>query len=253
MPQEFKANAEEAPENENSADSPADSNDTNQTPSPAEDNNKAEDKNDSEQKDRGLADDPRWQEREDDWKKRYNEQEERQTEEMSDLRKELEDKYAPKPKAEDSDIPEWSGMDAENWKKYQKYQKEREDFIRKETRDEINSKSDEERKGMEEATAYANTEIDGIEKDKTLNPDGKEIDRNLLMKFVLDNNLIAADQRWNYKLGFELLKARGQVPTTSKNLQERKNLAGETNSGNSADPAKPFVTTSEELRKDKPW
>lgn len=236
---------------------PADSqpapNDTNQSQSSTEDNQQADNKNDSENEGKDdLAKHPRWIEREGDWKERFNTQEERHTEDMAQLRKDLTPEK-PKPQEGDPEVPSWFGGDTEAYKDYLKEQDARDERIRKQANEDRTSQTTEEQKAVDEATVYMGEQITEIEKDKTLNPDGKEIDKNRLLKFVLDENLRNEKGEWNYKLGYELMKARGQVPTTTKDLTERKNFASQSSSNNSSDPAKPTVTTSEELAKDKPW
>lgn len=252
------AQAGDSTGDDTSADSQSDANNTNQTPSSEEDKSQTDNKNGGD--DDGATDwsklpdintHPRWTEREGDWKDRYNEQEERHEKEMKQAREDL----VPKPKSAegDADIPEWSGMDAKGWKQFQEYQNKRDEAVRQATLKELGTQSEADQKAVDEATKYAHEQIAQIEVDKTLNPYGKEIDKNRLMTFVLDNHLVDSDNKWNFKMGYELMKSRGQVPTTTKDLKARKNLASNTSSDNSADPAKQTVTTPDELAKDKPW
>lgn len=240
-------------ENDNSGDSSPEEKetDTDQTPAPEEDK-----KEEAENKDDGdnLADHPRWKERESDWKKRFNEQEERHTGDISKLREEMEGKIGEvKPKPEIK-IPSWFGGDEDQWKSYQQDFNERVKEAKEGAVKEIESKTENEKKSIEEATNYYKEEVATIESDKELNPEGQKIDRNKLLKFVLDNEIVDTKGRWNYKLGFKMMKAM-KTSTKDSELEEKKRIAGLSNSERRAEKQPTAFKTSEDFEgpNEKPW
>src|SRR3990167_3920191 len=74
-------------ENDNSTDSSTETNETEQTGSSDQDNKQTENKDAGD--DTNFADHPRWKEREGDWTKRFNDQEERHVSELQTLREEF--------------------------------------------------------------------------------------------------------------------------------------------------------------------
>lgn len=240
-------------EKENSTDSPTETttDDTTQPDGGAE--NPDENNGDGEKK-KGFADDPRWKEREEDWKRRYNEQETRHTEELGKLREEILGKISPAQKPTKPEVPAWFGGDENDWKEYQDYQRSTIEEVQKNTLEQVRKTQQDEQKRIDEATTYFNEQIALLESDKTINPKGEKIDRNKLLKFTLDNELVDTKGRWNYKAALLLMRSVGtQVKTTNTN--ERKKIAGATTENNRAEEKSSNVTTSEDFQKPgaRPW
>ncbi len=244
--------------------------DTTQTPSqggeqiPA-DANKGEDGGEKgEDKNRGFADDPRWQERESDWKNRFNEQETRHVGEMTKLREEMEAKFAGlAPKASETkvdagEIPPWFNGDEQQWADFVKFNDDRiaskAGAIADEKVKGFTSKQESESKAVDEATKYFNTEVAALEADKTINPKGEKIDRNKLLKTALDNDLVDSKGRWNYKAAYRILQQQSATATTQNN-KDRKDLAGATVSGGKPETKSSTVTTSDDFSRPggRPW
>ena len=240
-------------EKDNSGDSsPDEETDTEQTPSSEEDKNQTENKKDDGEKD--LDNHPRWRERETDWKKRFNEQEERQTGEIAKLREEFEDKIGKVKPKESVEVPSWFGGDETQWKAYQRDLDERIGKAKEGAVKEITAKSEAEQKAIDEATKFFQDEVVAIESDKGLNPEGQKLDRNKLLKFVLDNDLVDSKGRWNYKAGYKLMKA-GVTSVKDKGIDEKKKLAGATTDERHVEDKPKAFKTSEDFKnpQERPW
>lgn len=259
---QFKAEGEPAfpvaenTENEDSAESSTgEKTTTDQTQSQEGDTNSGDKKKDD-GGDAGFADHPRWKEREEDWNKRFNEQEKRHVDEIENLRKEVDEKIKPKASADgDSEIPSWFGGTEDQWRDYRKHEDARIKQAEDNAVKSITSKQTEEQKAIDDATKYFNDTVGEIEGDKTLNPKGEKVDRNKLLKFTLDNELVDSKGRWNYKAAFELMQSRATKGSSAEDKTDRKKIAGATTSENRAESTQSSVTTSEDFRKPgaRPW
>lgn len=246
-------------ENDNSADSPTETTDTEQTSTPeGEETSGAEDTHDSEtteeSKSTNFADHPRWKEREEGWKERFNEQERRHAEDMKQIMDKLEGKGS-SPDETSSEIPSWFGGDEDQWKQYQADQKALIDQSRADWEKTQQEKTEAEQKAIQEATDYMNSEVQAIESDKALNPDGVKVDKNKLLKFTMDNELVDTKGRWNYKAAFRLMQA-GVKSATAETVREKKDIAGASISEKSgAEAEKPNYTTTEDFQNpaNRPW
>lgn len=219
--------------------------------------------------DRGLADHPRWKEREENWTTRFNEQETRHVDEMAKITASIPEKIAEALKAAgvgaspdggqttSSEIPAWFGGDQEQWDSFSKWNNEQ--LAAAETRGAdkaqtaITAKSEAEQKAITDATEYMTSEVAAIESDKEINPRGEKVDKNALLKFVLDNDLVDSKGRWNYKAGFKLMQGQKTAPAgTSK---DRKQLAADTTSDNRGEVKPDPVTSSTDFSKPgaRPW
>lgn len=243
-------------EKDNSADSSTEETDTDSTQSQEEEENSGADKKEnSEDEQNSLDKHPRWREREDNWKDRFNKQEERHVQSLQELREEFESKYGKKDtEVSFDDVPEWFGGDEDAYKKYLNDQSILRNQIKEETLNAISEKGKKEEQAQKEATEYMNSEIANIEKDKELNPDGVKIDRNKLLKYVLDNELVDTKGKWNYKAGWRIMQA-GIKSVKSDALKERKNIAAATTSEGRAESEKPDYSTSEDFKnpQNRPW
>lgn len=204
----------------------------------------------------GFGDHPRWKEREDNWTKRFNQQEVRHQEDLKSIREEFSSQH--KANAEESQIPSWFGGDKEQW---DAYRKDRESEISKaeekaysrikQEREQESKVKEKEEAAVAEATEYIKSEVAAIETDKTLNPNGDKVDANKLLKFVLDNDLVDSKGRWNYRAGYQLMRA--QSGDKSLPNQQRKSVVAATTSESKAESAIENFKTSADFKKSRPW
>lgn len=202
---------------------------------------------------------PAWKEREEEWKGRFNEQEERHTQELQELRETFEkrfDEIGPKKAADNtpSEIPAWFGGDEQQWEQFRAWNaglvKEAEQNIRSSLAQETEKQD----KAIAEATKYLNSEIAAIETDSDLNPTGGKVDRNKLLKYVMENELVDTKGRWNYRAGYRLLKAE-EARQSKDTRQEKKALASATSSERRAETKPSSVKTSDDFANptNRPW
>ena len=218
----------------------------------------------------GFADHPRWKEREEDWTKRFNEQETRHTDELTKVTTSIEAKVAEALKAAGvgaapadanatpEQVPAWFGGDEAQWADFRKWNNSELAAAEARGADKamkgIEEKSQAEQKAIDDATAYMNDEVAGIEADKTLNPKGEKVDRNKLLKFVLDNDLVDSKGRWNYKAAYRMMQGQ-PAQAAAASTEDRKKLAADTTSENRAEPRPEPYTSSTDFSKPgaRPW
>jgi len=254
-------------ETEDSADSSTEKTTTDPTQSLEGDENSDGKKQGSEDPDDKKKDDeksldqhPRWQQREQDWKERFNEQEKRHTEAIERLRKEF------SPKKDDSKEQEpseeepasWFGGDSQQWKEFLAWNQSLVGKARENAVKEITERQESDKKAQEEATQFFNDQVKEIEGDQSTNPDGYKIDRNKLLKTVLDNKLVDTQGRWNYKAGWSILKAQENQDSNSSindTIEEKKKVAGATQTEKKSEPVKPNYATSDTFAdpSQRPW
>ena len=262
----FKAEGEpafqaESTEKENSAESSTEKTTEDQTQSQGgEKENTGEQKKDGQGSDEDFAKHPRWQEREKDWTERFNKQETRHTDEIAKLREEFigkKDDTKTETKVELPAMPSWWGGDEQQWADYCKHQEALVAQAEDRAITRITSKQTEEQKAIKDATDFMTEEVTKIETDKTINPNGEKVDRNKLLKFVLDNDLVDSKGRWNYRAGFQMMKAGVASAKDDKKetIDEKKKVASATTSENRAETKTPNVVTSEDFKKPgaRPW
>lgn len=258
--------------NENPAASSAENTNTNPTGSSDQNQTQTQDKKEGDPGTRdpesGLNNPTveRWQQRENDWKERYNQQEQRHLAEITKLREEMTKLGGAKPADENqqfsaeqnTQVPDWFGGDDKAWQGFLSWQAQQiakaKQEARTETLSEIQNKSTEEQKRIDDATQYFNTEVASIEGDKELNPQGQSIDRNKLLKTAMDNDLVDSKGRWNYKAAFKLMKP-AEVFKAKEALNEKKQIAGATTSDSRAENKAPNYVTSDDFKKPgaRPW
>ena len=246
-------------ENDNSTESsPVDStdvksdeekNETDQTQSPEGDTNSGANKDGGSE---NLADNPRWQEREADWNKRFNDQELRHADDLKkfseDFNKKLEglDKSKTEPEESDEAPPDWFGGDETEWKRFQAWNNAQLEKAQDKAVSKVQAERNAEQKHIDDATAFLNKEIAAIENDRTMNPKGGKIDRDQFLKFVMDNKFIDYETRsWDYRRAFKFY--RPQSPSTipvKPNLTDRKNLANATTQDKGGETKPPAFATS---------
>ncbi len=253
---EFKVEGEPAfpienKENDNSSESSTEKTNGDQTQSDDGEQKSNEKKDDTKE---NFADHPRWKERETDWTRRFNDQESRHTQEIEQIRKDIESKFDRKREALDTDVPKWFGGDAEAWKQYQVHEESRLNQLEQNMIKKAEEKADKEQKAVDEATTYLNNTIVEIENDKKINPDGQKIDKNKLLKFVLDNELVDTKGRWNYRAGFLLMKSN--VNSVKKDIiDEKKKIAAASTGNDKGETKTPSYMTSDDFKKPgaRPW
>ena len=245
-----------------STDSPAEKNQDGSDPSPGggDDPNNQDDPD----KDKPFHEHPRWKEREDEHKRRFNDMETRHQEDMKKMREEFSE--ARKDNAANTQIPSWFGGTQEQWNAYRadrdKELKEAEERAEKRALDKIettrsqeNEKKTTEEKKVQEATEYMHTELKILNEDKKLNPDGLKVDPNKLVQYTIDNMLVDAQGRWDYRKAFRFMKAEGLIKPTTTATKDRKELADATNDkdGKGEPNNTPGVKTSKDFKKNRPW
>lgn len=244
-------------ESENSTDSPSEKTDADQTDASHQDKKETDDKNGG--VDERLFNHPRWVERENDWKKRYNEQEKRHLEDIENLRNEIRNSSQNQQPRSDvpKRVPEWFGGDESQWQEFLDWNNgligKAKEEARSEALKEIETKSAAQQKAIDEATDYFKEQVNLIESDPDLNPEGKKVDQNKLLKFVLDNELVDMQGRWNYKAGWRMMHSvSSEKPKPS---EEKKKIASATTSDRNADVKAPSYKTSKDFQNptNRPW
>jgi len=200
--------------------------------------------------DAGFLDHPRWKEREDDWKSRFNDQESRHATDLKSIREEF--GAARKDNAGAVRIPSWFGGDKEQWDAYRIDRDEEIKQAEDRAIERVKGESSAKEKEVAQATEYMQNQISEIESNKELNPDGSKIDSNKLLKFVLDNDLVDSKGQWNYKAGYKIMKA-----SSSSNFgtnKDRKAMAGATTSESKAESTpKEYKTSADFKGSNRPW
>lgn len=206
--------------------------------------------------DAGFADHPRWKQRETDWSKRFNDQEQRHVQEIAQIRKDLESRFKPQPREQGTpmQIPSWFGGTEEQWSEFTEWNKGLVSQAEEGVRQKMYAQAQAEQQRIEEATSFMESQVASIEVDQDLNPDGVKVDRNKLLKFVQDNDLVDSQGRWNYKAGFRLMQAQANKGKTEA-LKERQKLASITTSESRAEQKSPSYMTSSDFEKPgaRPW
>ena len=246
-------------ETDNSADSPTvDEKETDIDPTPSSEEDKDTDgdkKDDDTDEPTDLHSNPRWKERENDWKERFNDQEKRHLDAVEKLREEFGSKITESKGDETpSVVPSWFGGDEQQWKEFQSWNQGLHTKTQENIQKGITEKSEAEQKQIDDATKYLNSELSTIESDKELNPDKLKIDRNKLLKFVMDNELVDTQGRWNYKAGWQMMRA-GLTQVKNKSIEEKKKLAGATTSDKGSEEGSKDFSTSETFDNpgNRPW
>lgn len=143
--------------------------------------------------------------------------------EIADLKRQLEDRGSEKEITE-SDIPEWFNGELPAYKAYMKDQQKGIDAAVERATGGKQAKADS--KAQTDATNWLNDEIERLEEDEDINPDGIEIDRERLLEIVQENDLVDSKNRWNYAAAFKLLKKEHKPK--AKRVNKNKGLAAAT-------------------------
>lgn len=194
---------------------------------------------------------PRWKSREDEWNKRFNDQETRHQDDLRKIREEF--GTARQQNAANTNIPSWFNGDQQSWDEYRAH----EDKLLREAEERaykrVSEAKSQEEKLVKEATEYMHAEISAIETDATLNPTNEKIDPNKLLKIVMDNDLIDSKGRWNYRAGWTILRAQLSSQATPPTGKDRKALAGATTSEAKAESKTASFKTAADFKKNRPW
>lgn len=186
---------------------------------------------------------PRWAEREADWNKRFDQQ----ARDFESKLETLKPKQSEEKINENATIPKWFGGNDEQWKDFISFHNKGIEQAENRAIERFKSTQSAEKKAVDDANNWFQESIREIE-----STSGKAIDRNALLKVVQDNELIDGKGRWNYKAGWQILRAQQGNPTES--LEARKKLADDTgkSSGRTEVENKNFKTSGD-FKKDRPW
>lgn len=204
-----------------------------------------------------FHDHPRWKQREEEWNSRFNQQETRHQNDLKEIREEFGQQR--KDNAASTKIPTWFGGTQEQWDAYRSDRdadiKAAEDRAVARTKSEFANSSKEQTDAVKEATDYMNTEVSALEADKTLNPTGAKIDREKLLKTVVENELIDTKGRWNYRAGMRIMNGApaAPAPKPKPSTNEKKDVAAATTSERGGETKAPTYATSDTFKKDRPW
>jgi len=202
---------------------------------------------------------PRWKAREDEWNNRFNSQEQRHQDDLKAIREEF--GSARKENAEQTKIPAWFGGTQDQWNAYRADRdaelKAIEDRAIERAEKNFEAKAGAGDKAVKEATDWMNTEVAAIEADTTLNPTGAKIDREKLLKTVVENELIDSKGRWNYRAGMKILNGTtapaAPVKKDEKTEEKKKVAAATTTGGQGGEKKEDAIATSDTFKKNRPW
>lgn len=218
-------------ENEDSEDSSTETNEEDTT----EESSAQEEKEDAKEEPVPWHEDPRW--------KAWQEEKEN----LLKFKEEAEPivrQFKPK---EEVKIPVWFGGDEEQWNAYQVDQKRIVEEAEERAIKRIKSEREDEEKRIKEANDYFEQSVTEIEKS------GDKVDKNKLLKFVMDNELIDSQGRWAYKQAYKFMKAMDKgTSDADENLDARKQMAASTTSESKAEKKPKGFRTPDDF-KGKSW
>lgn len=209
-------------------------------------------KNEEDDKNIPFHQHPAWKRREEEWKAKFNDQETRHQNDIASIRQEFAGMR--KENNESEEIPSWFGGDKDQWNEYRSWTDKQIKAAEERAISRLNENKSAEEKAVKEATEFMRSEIESIEGDQELNPDGKKIDPNKLLKVVMDNDLVDSKGRWNYRAGWRLINSQSPQTSPKKDNTERKTIAGAT----TAQPQRGESTTkqfktADDFKNDRPW
>ena len=249
-----------APETEDdtSADSPAENNEEDETQSPDGDDENSQDdgedagdgKDTDPDKDVQFHEHPRWKQREEEWQERFNKQETRHQDDIKAVREEF--AAARKENAENTEIPDWFGGTQDQWNSFRQWQDGHINAAEERALKRVSETNNAESQAVKEATDFMRTEISHIEGDKTINPEGKKVDPNKLLKFTMDNDLVDSKGRWNYRAAWRLMQGQ-PAAAPIKPKTDKKIIAGATASDNRGEAKPKAFKTTDDFKASRPW
>lgn len=185
---------------------------------------------------------PRWKQRENEWQSK-----------LDSMRTEYDDKLnkfaeATKPH-EDPTIPQWFGGDKTQWTDFQGYLGTLKGEAKADAIREIKGEQEAEQAKLKAANDYIENEI------VRLNADGKEFDRNELLKVVNDFRPVNEQGYWDFDKAYDILqmkKSANQIPPPDPLI--RKQAGAIDKSSSKTDSSKKDFMTNEDFRKGgRPW
>ena|SRR3990167_629402 len=185
--------------------------------------------------------DPRWRK----WKEE-KETLEAKAREFDELKTKIEP-ILTKEAEKKSSIPRWFGGDETQWAEYQADQTKLVDSVRKQTLEEVNRMTAAQQEAINKANEHFETSVD------ELKAEGIKVEKNRLMKYVFENNLVQPDGRWNYKLGAKYLDLQDKAKEEKPDLSDRKRLSAASMGGTDSDVKKKDYATQEDFAHNRPW
>jgi hypothetical protein len=249
MTDETKTESEQDIENENSTESSTEQTDDKETGSSTSEEDTSS-KKDEDEKDPPWHKDPRFQE--------FIDQKNTFGADLEEFKKWKEQEAAKEASSLDKVVvPAWFGggnQNIETKKLYKDFLTEQDERVIKATEERvfnrIKSEEESKAKALADANKWFEDSVGSIEtKFKT------KVDRNKLLKFVMDNELIDSKGRWNYEKGYEFMSAMSGKKDSKNDTTERKQFAGMGNGNGGGDQTAKDVSTSEDFSKpaNRPW
>jgi hypothetical protein len=143
---------------------------------------------------------------------------------------------------EEVNIPSWFGGDETAYKAYLADQAHIVEEATQKAVKEIDERTSKEQQRIKEANEHFENSITDLE------AVGNKVDRNKLLKFVNDNQLVDTEGKWNYKAGYQFMSAMEKAKADPSNLDARKQVAAATTSEPVAEPKKKDYQTPDSLR-----
>lgn len=161
--------------------------------------------------------------------------------------------------AAETKIPTWFGGNQVQWDEYRGWLDGRLEQIEEsavgKTFERATAQATEAQKRVDDATEYFRGELAIITADKELNPSGKSIDPDKLLKVVLENDLVDSQGRWNYRAGLRFMNSHPNSSHAPK--PGDKNLAAVTmdgtGSGKGIEQTPKNFKTAKDFSKKRPW
>lgn len=193
-------------------------------------------------------DDPfhiRWRERETKLKADYEAR-------LEEKARELEEKFSSRFKSDDEpvSIPKWfsriHGEDPDAWNEYKEYDAEQRETIKRELVEEQEAQ----RRQADEEVKYWNKWVD--DEVSRLSTEGKQFDRNELIKVMLDYRPTDQEGNFDFNAGYRILEALKIKEADPEKSQARKKIADLSTKSSNTPEAKKTYVSSVDIRK-KSW
>lgn len=185
---------------------------------------------------------PRWKQREQEWNQRLEDM-------QRDYEDKLNQKFAEVKPHEDPTIPNWFGGDKQQWQDFQTYLESMSD-------QKAAAKVEEYKKAQEAETAKVKAANDYIEGEiDRLKADGKDFDRNELLKVVNDYRPVNEQGYWDFDKAYDILemKRKANAPV-QPDPAIRKQAGAIEKTSTKTDPGKKDYMTNEDFRRGgRPW
>jgi len=232
-------------ETETPSESSTENNQTEETPSPEGDKtDSSEPANTQEEDNIPFHEHPRWKKREEEWNNRLEET-------KAQIRSEYEEKLNQslqgfQPKEQTVPIPTWFsrlyGNDPEAWNEFESWDKQRQETIKAEAVREYESKQAQETEKVTKANQYIESQITALQSE------GKQFDRNELLKVVNDFRPVTDDGNWDLRKAYDILEMQKAASVNPVKSNARKAVASATTSESQPETPKSNVQTNISLR-----